>query len=49
MIAIGPWGASGRPQVYLLAAKKLKVDPRKCLALEDSINGTLVLYVPLVM
>ena len=27
------------PEVYLLAAAKLGVDPRHCIALEDSLNG----------
>lgn len=29
------------PDVYLEAAKQLKVEPRNCMALEDSLNGTL--------
>lgn len=29
------------PDVYLTAAKKLKVEPKKCLVLEDSYNGIL--------
>ena len=32
------------PEIYLTAAKKLGVDPKKCLAFEDSDNGTLAAH-----
>ena len=37
-----PYLKSGKPapDAYLLGAKKLKVDPKKCWAIEDSISGT---------
>ena len=32
------------PEIYLTAAEKLGVDPKKCLAFEDSDNGTLAAH-----
>lgn len=45
-IVCGPMVANGKPEpdIYLEAAKRLKLQPEKCMALEDSPNGILAAY-----
>ena len=45
-IICGPMVANGKPEpdIYIEATKQLNVDPRECVALEDSPNGILSAY-----
>ena len=45
-IVCGPMVANGKPEpdIYLEAAKRLKLQPENCMALEDSPNGILAAY-----